>query len=200
MTNLFFTSDLHFGHTNIIPWRDSRWPDVSEMNEYLVERWNDIVEPGDHTVVVGDIVMGKRDENLPIIHRLNGTKSLVSGNHDHCSRYLWGRGEKGDAKHKRWLETYGQYFDDVIEGTLMFGPFDVNHFPYGPVDHTNEPRHIDQRPVDNGRPLLHGHTHSPHAITMSDKGTTMINVGVDAWSWQPVPYEALLNLVDATER
>jgi len=65
---LWFTSDLHIGHANIIdycnrPFRDAGGnPDVPFMNEMLVKNWNERVIPDDLVVCLGDMVMGRRDD------------------------------------------------------------------------------------------------------------------------------------------
>lgn len=38
MSKLFFTSDHHFGHANIIKFCNRPFKDVDEMNEVLIER------------------------------------------------------------------------------------------------------------------------------------------------------------------
>ena len=48
MSQLFFTSDHHFGHANIIKFCNRPFKDVQEMNETLIERWNKKVKPKDH--------------------------------------------------------------------------------------------------------------------------------------------------------
>ena len=40
MGKLFFTSDHHFGHDNIIKFCNRPFEDVREMNQVLIERWN----------------------------------------------------------------------------------------------------------------------------------------------------------------
>jgi calcineurin-like phosphoesterase family protein len=84
--NIFFVSDTHFGHDNILKFTKedgSRLRDFSsieEMHEVMVERWNSIVRPVDKVYHLGDVVIAQR--HLPILNRLNGKKRLVRGNHD----------------------------------------------------------------------------------------------------------------------
>lgn len=93
MTNVFFTSDLHFFHGNRpgeakfrgpMKWsrRSELWADVDEMNHGLIEMWNAKVAPGDEVHVVGDFSFGKLGETLEVFRQLNGNKHLVRGNHD----------------------------------------------------------------------------------------------------------------------
>lgn len=83
MSNLFFTSDLHFGHKNIIKFCNRPFSSVEEMNDGLVARWNDVVKPNDTVWVLGDFAFTNIDHIKEILERLNGNIHMVLGNHDH---------------------------------------------------------------------------------------------------------------------
>ena len=70
------------------------------------------------------------------------------------------------------------------------------HFPYE-GDSGERDRYVEERPVDDGRWLLHGHVHE----TWRQRGR-MINVGVDAWAGRPVSEQRLVELIQsgATDR
>ena len=51
---LWLTSDLHFGHENIIRYCDRPFADVDAMNRALVDRWNEVVGDDDVVWVLGD--------------------------------------------------------------------------------------------------------------------------------------------------
>jgi len=88
MTNIFVIADTHFGHRNILTFKDregnlirgSHFKTIEEHDEALVANWNATVQPMDHVYHLGDVVINKR--SLDIIHRLAGHKRLVLGNHD----------------------------------------------------------------------------------------------------------------------
>lgn len=79
---IFFTSDLHFGHRRILEFTNRPWETVDEMNEGLIRRWNEFV-PDDATVVVaGDVAFTSAKKAAEFLSRMNGKKILVIGNHD----------------------------------------------------------------------------------------------------------------------
>lgn len=86
MPNTFLVSDTHFGHANICRFTRADgtplrpWNDVAEMDEYMVDAWNNLVKPNDKVYHLGDVVIGRR--HLQTMSRLNGDKVLIKGNHD----------------------------------------------------------------------------------------------------------------------
>lgn len=82
----WITSDLHFGHKNIMsfcPETRARFrSDVAYMNSAMVEEWNAKVEPGDLVYILGDVAFMSGSDAGKTMHRLNGDKILVEGNHD----------------------------------------------------------------------------------------------------------------------
>ncbi len=76
---VWFTSDTHFGHANIIRFCNRPFESADAMNEALIARWNDRVAPDDTVWHLGDFSW--RDPR-PYLSRLNGHKNLVIGNHE----------------------------------------------------------------------------------------------------------------------
>ena len=80
---IFFTSDLHFDHENIIKLCNRPYKSIYEMNESLIDNWNNTVNKSDTVYILGDITMGKSKNKIDsILSRLNGTKIVIKGNHD----------------------------------------------------------------------------------------------------------------------
>ncbi len=86
MGNIFFTSDNHFGHKNILkycPGRGKRWSTVEEMDDGMRDLWNQTVKPGDLVYMLGDVAFWSSPERIrTFIRTLNGNKFLCLGNHD----------------------------------------------------------------------------------------------------------------------
>ena len=82
MNEIWFTSDTHFGHKNILIYEKEARPFASteEMNERIIENWNSVVGRKDTVYHLGDFAFGRH--NIAIAARLNGDKRLVLGNHD----------------------------------------------------------------------------------------------------------------------
>lgn len=210
---LFFTADQHLGHARIIELCGRPFASVEEMNESLIERWNQTVSPDDTVYVLGDWAMGRIKETLPLTRRCNGSKILIPGNHD---RVWMGHEEKvgldkifdwqGDylnagfsaimdsypyntqseslADHGNWHDRDDDHWHNVL----------LHHFPYKGDSHDKD-RYVHDRPIDMGGWLLHGHVHE----RWRQRGR-MINVGVDAWSGFPVSEATIASMIVDGER
>ena len=53
--NVYFTSDLHFGHKNIIRYDHRPFSSVQEMDAELIRRWNNKVKDEDLVYILGDV-------------------------------------------------------------------------------------------------------------------------------------------------
>ena len=81
---LFFTSDTHFFHANIIKYANRPFGSVEEMNEELIRRWNETVPEDGVVFHLGDFSFGGSKEWCSIIPKLHGKIHLILGNHDMC--------------------------------------------------------------------------------------------------------------------
>ncbi len=81
-SRVFFTSDTHFNHTNIIAYCQRPFRNVYDMNETIIANWNNVVGPDDIVFHLGDFCLGGADEWNRILERLNGKIYLILGNHD----------------------------------------------------------------------------------------------------------------------
>jgi calcineurin-like phosphoesterase family protein len=131
MNNVFFTSDTHFGHRNILEYEKEARPfsTVEEMNEAIIDRWNNTVGSRDIVYHLGDFCFGRA--NISIAERLKGTKRLVMGNHDNYP-----------------ASDYLRYFEKM-HGMMFYKQCILSHMPCHPDG-------LGQRWFLN----LHGHLHS----------------------------------------
>jgi len=76
---IWFTSDTHFNHKNIIKYCKRPFASVEEMNETLIQNWNNVVSNKDTIYHLGDFCFGVP---YPFLGRLNGKIKIISGSHD----------------------------------------------------------------------------------------------------------------------
>src|SRR6266481_765108 len=158
--SIFFSSDWHLGHENVLKYDQRPFKDLNHMHEVLVNNYNSIVSDDDICYFLGDIGFFGKEVVRKIISRLNGTKVCILGNHD-----------KGINS----VHTSG--FDVVLYGAKMviadnlvtlsrcplLGVFRENVDPTkGSKPGENwhgETRHARHSFKDFGQFHLHGHTH-----------------------------------------
>ena len=134
MSNVFFISDLHFGHKRIIEFSGEhgrKGSNYEEHDEWIIDSWNSIITKRDLVWVLGDVAMGKTDNgiyNLSKISRLNGTKRLILGNHDLLS-----------------VDQYHRYFE-IVSGFSKYKKYWLSHSPIHPIEL-------------RGKKNIHGHVH-----------------------------------------
>lgn len=190
---LWFTSDTHFSHSRIIEYCNRPFGNVEEMNQAIVDRFNSVIQPEDTLYHLGDVALGKMDESLSWVNKINGHKILLAGNHDRL--WPWFKGQNHEMWHHKYVEAG---FEAVHLGTgqveIWRQRFLMCHFPYV-GDSRESDRYVQHRPVDNGIPLIHGHTHSAAKYSESLAGTTQIHVGVDAWNFYPVSAEDIQEIM-----
>jgi len=80
---IFFTSDTHFGHTNILKYTGRHFGSAEEMDEHIARIWNSCVSNRDTVYHLGDVCL---KYPCPVLGRLNGKKFLVPGGHDKVSK------------------------------------------------------------------------------------------------------------------
>ena len=164
---IYFTADLHLGHEEVIAKRHRPFQDVTEMNEALIENYNQRVREDDTVFILGDLCHKiPLREAEALIRRLNGRKILLRGNHD----LPYDPGLFADMQDFLMTDLDGRRF------VLMH---------YGLIDWPRRKK---------GGIHLHGHMHETRAYNEANraKGLFRYDVGVDANDYQPVSLEEIL--------
>ena len=170
----FYTSDLHFGHGNILRLCNRPFETVEEMDEALIANWNKKVHKNDVVYILGDVVWQKK--LVPYyMERLKGKKILIPGNHDE-----W---VKDSATHV-WFDKIVPYLEVNLEGH----PITMCHYPMLEWRSSRK---------DGEKKLgfhIHGHIHN----RISDEYRQLyikhnaLNAGVDVNGFAPVSFSELL--------
>ncbi len=193
---VWFTSDTHFSHANILNLGDGRpFKDIQEHNEIIVRNFNERIKPEDTLYHLGDVALGPWPEGLGYVKRLLGHKILVPGNHDRISSV-----EK-EKRRERFLPDYEDAFQEIrseVESIEVAGhDVFISHYPYTGESHDDRGDRFSWLRPDpsHGKILIHGHTHAAGKVTRHE-GLLQISVGVDAWGFAPVSEDEIREIID----
>jgi len=85
MRQIFVLGCTHFDDARILEYTGDfgelirpGFKDIKAMNEFIGDNWNSVVKPKDIVYHLGDVGSGRCE----VLHRLNGRKRLILGNHD----------------------------------------------------------------------------------------------------------------------
>lgn len=178
---IFFTSDPHFYHTNIIKYCERPFDIVEDMNNELLEKWNDTIGEDDTIFMLGDFSMKANAKQIAgIIGKLKGRKHLILGNHD---RSILTNGFIGSQWKSINDITKITVVDDEVDGGYQ--PIIMCHYPMITWDGSHR-----------GSWQLFGHVHGG----LSNKGIikhspNQLDVGVDCHDFYPISYEEVKILI-----
>jgi calcineurin-like phosphoesterase family protein len=163
---IFFTSDTHFGHKNIIKYSNRPFSSVEEMNRIIIENWNKVVNQKDDIYHLGDFGLTNTNEIVKILKRLNGKKYLIRGNHDKEIR--------GDALgYFQWIKDYYQLKYRKNNGDKQM--IVLCHYGFEVWNNSH-----------HGSYHLHGHS---HGSLFTPNYMRRLDVGVDVQGFQPISIE-----------
>lgn len=187
-TQLWFTSDLHVGHRNVIQFCKRPFSDIKEMNEKLIENWNSVVRENDIVFILGDVFwFNDRHAIKKFLLKLNGIKYIVPGNHDDFSKYT-----QLELQNVVLCDDITQLFIEHKTpdkwSKKIYEVF-LSHYPMMTWPHR-----------ENGAMQLFGHIHScKEKRDGMDQDLPLhknqCDVGVDYWDYAPVNFETLLNIL-----
>ena len=82
-SGIFLISDLHLDHQNIIKYCARPFANVCEMNQVLVNNWNNTVDRNDKVYYLGDMTFGRGSNSTNYwLSKLNGSIIYIGGNHE----------------------------------------------------------------------------------------------------------------------
>lgn len=157
MRNIWFTADLHFGHSNIVKYSNRPFKntdgtiDTNRHDRTLIANWNAFVKPGDDVYFLGDFCYRSKNDALDIRKKLNGNIFFIEGNHDSAAHQI--------RESFVWFKQLHRIKADAIEIVLChyaMRVWDKSHY---------------------GVWNLYGHSHNS---LPEDMNALSIDVGVDA--------------------
>ena len=177
MPAVFLTSDTHFGHAGVCRFTEADgvtkirpWTDPDEMDKEMIKRWNDTVRPNDKVYHLGDVVINRK--SLSTLHRLNGDKVLIRGNHDIFR----------DDEYRRYFRELRAYH--VMNGMIL------SHIP------------LHEASLGRFGVNIHGHTHSNRVMLpgFGGKITDIVDtryhcVCVEQTDYRPISFEDVLRKI-----
>lgn len=169
---IYFTSDLHLGHANIIKHCNRPFQSADEMDDFLISKWNEKVSNNDTVYILGDFIFRSKHHPEEYLSVLKGKKHLVVGNHDKA----WMK----KVNLEDWFESVemmrymidGQRKLTLCHYPMMSWPFS-NHGGYMVYGHIHDDTRMEYWPLIEQNPL-------------------MLNAGADINGFVPVTFEEML--------
>lgn len=165
---IYFISDTHFGHQNVIRFNNRPFSTVDEMNETMIGNWNDRVHQNNTIFILGDMFYHCRNAE-DILKKLHGKKHLIIGNHD---------GSWLNEDTRKYFNTISAY----LETTDGRHALTLCHYPLLSYHH------------DSRAYMIHGHLHNntnADFFPLLVKRERVLNAGVDINNFMPVTFEEL---------
>lgn len=173
-SRIWLTSDQHLGHANIIKYTGRPFDNVTQMDDELIKRWNEVVEP-DHTVYhLGDFTLGGEQKAKEYFRQLNGTVHVLLNTWHHDKFWL------PHIMHTKNGEQVSLLMPLTVLEVDVGGewPLAVNlcHYPLAEWDRKYY-----------GALHCFGHAHGTHQVA-----GRMMDVGVDCHDFYPVSLAVIL--------
>lgn len=179
---IYFSSDHHIGHDNIIRFCNRPFKDITDMNNHCIEMWNNTIGPEDEIYYLGDFSykISKRNAKY-FLQQLNGKKYMIKGNHDR-TEYL------NNFKNINLIEWWDYSHDLTYEHNGKSYNFSLSHYPHYPAGGSDTI-------------CLHGHVHGIY----EHHGThihspNVLDVGVDNVGYAPLSIVQIIEFIERRKK
>lgn len=181
--NIYFTSDFHIGHQNILRFDQRPFENLEQMHQTLIKNWNNVVEDEDTVFYLGDLSWGKPEYTKWFIHQLKGKIRYILGNHDRMRDIVnLGRFES--------IHEYGTEIS-IVDKDSNRGRQDIvlSHYPFYVW---NKHHH--------GAFMLHGHSHGS-LVKKNDPiyERKIMDVGCNMTNYTPISYGEVKKIMSKKE-
>jgi calcineurin-like phosphoesterase family protein len=169
---IWFTSDQHFFHQNILKYGRSKYfSSIEEMNDILIKNYNKVIKNNDTVFFLGDLSFGTIAQTEEILSKLKGKKIWILGNHDRKNVY-------NNLQIKKYFEDIKDYYElkyNKQEYILCHYPFET------------------WKGAHKGTIHLYGHVHEKNNLLRNEKNR--YHVGVDTNNFFPVSIAQVTNII-----
>ena len=169
---VFFTSDTHFFHQNIIGYCNRPFLSADEMDACLIENWNKVVSRNDVIYHLGDFaITGYSRKYIPkvekLLSKLNGNKILIRGNHD----------SQAVLKAKGWASIHDLHHVNIDGQHIILCHYAMRTWQFKNQDSW----------------MLYGHNHN---TLPPIPGDLSMDVGVDCFQYTPIEFARIKDIMD----
>jgi len=110
---IWWTSDFHAFHANIIKYCNRPFKDVIQMNETILQNYNMAVQENDIVFYLGDIAFGE-EHAKSFLDRMKGHIHFIVGNHD--------------EKYLETIKNRAETVSDLIDTEIFGQPITMSHY------------------------------------------------------------------------
>lgn len=167
---IYYISDPHFGHANIIRLCSRPFDSVEEMDKVIMENWNLRVSDSDDIYILGDLMFRNTRPPEYYLERLKGRKHLMVGNHDR----IWMK----DFDAAKYFESIDNLLYIVDEGRQVV----MCHYPMMTWPHAKRSF------------MVFGHIHNNFDADywpFIERSELMLNAGVEVNGYMPVTLDEM---------
>jgi calcineurin-like phosphoesterase family protein len=198
---VYFTSDWHIGHANVLKFCSRPFTDVEHQSRVLVNNYNSTVPPHGVCYFLGDMGLCDVGTLRAVIDQLNGTKVLILGNHDAGTQKMY-RAGFDVVLYSAGLQIAGERVT-MSHCPLRGIPRENLDGMHGVVPGDNwhgehKSRQFSLR--DEGQFHLSGHIHSPNRGRSTKILGRQYDVGVDANNYTPVSISEIESWIAKTKQ
>lgn len=183
--NIFFISDLHIGHKNVIKFDGRPFKDVDEMHYKMINNWNSVVGHDDIVYYLGDLSFSRDSLTKWFIESISGKIYFIMGNHD---KY------KSISSLGRWenIHEYGTEINvkdedtDKNRGSQGYQRIIMSHYPI-----------LSWNKAHYGSWHLHGHCHGSLLKNQQEYyKRKVMDVGCNCIDYTPISYGKVKSIMD----
>ncbi len=172
--NYFFTGCSHWNHFNIIKYHNRPFLSLEEMNQKMIDRWNEKINNGDQVFHLGDFSFGRNEYDFnKIFFKLKGKIILIKGNHESLA---W-------QNRSKFLASYDTYKEIKINNQKIV----LSHYPL-----------LTWNCKHHGAWMLHSHCHYNLPCSRKDAKQIgkILDCGVDGNNFYPYSFDEIKEIMD----